>query len=72
MIGETPSHSNLFLNLGHGSKGWTLAAGSGYLLSQLIMKEKPDIDAAPFAPSRFPAPPKEMHALFSEFPLDEI
>ena len=35
IIGPTP-FSNLFLNTGHGTLGWTMSAGSGKLLANLI------------------------------------
>ncbi len=52
IIGPT-SISNLWLNTGHGHLGWTMAAGSGHLLAQLISGENPTIDPAPYALSRF-------------------
>jgi D-amino-acid dehydrogenase len=36
--------SNLYLDTGHGHVGWTMAAGSGKLLADLIAGRKPDID----------------------------
>ncbi len=41
---------NLFLNLGHGSLGFTLSAGSARLLSDLVAGRTPPIEAAGFAP----------------------
>jgi D-amino-acid dehydrogenase len=43
---------NLFLNTGHGPLGWTLAAGSGLAMSELITGKDPSIDLAPFAHRR--------------------
>ncbi len=43
---------NLFLNTGHGPLGWTLAAGSGLAMSELVAGRTPSIDLAPFAPGR--------------------
>ncbi|HWW06055.1 D-amino acid dehydrogenase [Collimonas sp.] len=40
---------NLYLNVGHGSLGWTLAHGSATLLTQLIAGETTAIDASPFS-----------------------
>lgn len=40
---------NLYLNTGHGHLGWTLAAGSGELLAQLIAGQKPPLDPAPYS-----------------------
>ena len=35
IIGHTP-YSNLYINTGHGTLGWTMSAGSGKLLANLI------------------------------------
>jgi D-amino-acid dehydrogenase len=51
IIGATP-FSNLSLNTGHGPLGWTLAAGSGLALAELIATGTPSIDLAPFAFAR--------------------
>jgi len=49
LIGRT-SYSNLFLNTGHGTLGWTMACGSGHLLADLVSGRTPEIDAADYAP----------------------
>jgi D-amino-acid dehydrogenase len=36
--------SGLFLNTGHGTLGWTMAAGSGRLIADLVLGRRPDID----------------------------
>jgi len=41
--------ANLFLNVGHGTLGWTLAAGSAQLLAALIAGRAAPLDATPFA-----------------------
>jgi D-amino-acid dehydrogenase len=41
---------NLMLNLGQGSLGFTLAAGSGRLLADLVAGRTPAVNAAHFAP----------------------
>ena len=41
--------SNLWLNVGHGALGFTLACGSGRALAALICGEQPAIDLAPFS-----------------------
>lgn len=51
VIGPT-SLCNLHLNTGHGQLGWTLAAGSGALVADLIMGRPPKVDARPYAPMR--------------------
>jgi D-amino-acid dehydrogenase len=52
LVGKTPVR-NLWLNIGHGHLGWTMAAGSGSILADLICKRQPQVDAAPYAPDRF-------------------
>jgi len=42
VIGATP-YRNLFLNTGHGTLGWTMAAGSGRYLADLMDGRKPQI-----------------------------
>ncbi len=49
LIGAT-RYSNLFLNTGHGTLGWTMACGSGRLLADLVSGRTPEIDAADYAP----------------------
>jgi len=44
IVGRTPL-SNLYLNTGHGTLGWTMACGSGQLLADLISGQKPAIAA---------------------------
>ncbi len=52
VIGRS-SVSNLWINAGHGHLGWTLAAGSGKLLAQLLSGVSPGVDPAPYRPDRF-------------------
>jgi D-amino-acid dehydrogenase len=52
LLGRTPVR-NLFLNTGHGQLGWTMAAGSGRLMADMILGRKPEIDPAPYALARF-------------------
>jgi len=47
IIGASPLQ-NLYLNVGHGALGWTLACGSAELLADRIAGRAPAIDAAPF------------------------
>jgi D-amino-acid dehydrogenase len=44
IVGATP-YRNLWTNTGHGTLGWTMAAGSGRLLADLIGRRAPDISA---------------------------
>ena len=43
IIGRT-RFCNLYLNTGHGTLGWTMAAGSGRALADIISARKPDVD----------------------------
>jgi D-amino-acid dehydrogenase len=43
IIGAT-RFGNLYLNTGHGTLGWTMAAGSGRALADIISGRKPDVD----------------------------
>jgi D-amino-acid dehydrogenase len=55
----------LYLNTGHGTLGWTMAAGSGRLVADLVLGRRPDIDPEglgierydPAAPARWVARP---------------
>jgi D-amino-acid dehydrogenase len=52
VIGPTP-FSNLFLNTGHGTLGWTMSAGSGKLLANLISGVNPEISTEGIDMSRY-------------------
>jgi D-amino-acid dehydrogenase len=54
VIGPT-RHSNLYLNTGHGTLGWTMAAGSGRVLADLISGRRPDIDLSGLTLARYGA-----------------
>jgi D-amino-acid dehydrogenase len=43
LVGAT-RFPNLYLNTGHGTLGWTMAAGSGRALADIISGRKPDVD----------------------------
>jgi D-amino-acid dehydrogenase len=47
LIGRTPL-ANLYVNVGHGALGWTLAAGSARLVCDLLARRAPTISLAPF------------------------
>ncbi|MGY2402731.1 D-amino acid dehydrogenase [Pseudomonas sp. SDO5271_S396] len=49
LIGASPTR-NLWLNLGHGALGFTLACGSGQLLAELIGQRTPSIDLQGLTP----------------------
>jgi len=44
IIGKT-QFSNLYLNTGHGTLGWTMACGSGRLIADLVTGAKPEISS---------------------------
>ena len=44
---------NVWFNTGHGTWGWTMAAGSAALLTQQIAGSPPDFNTRPFDPTRF-------------------
>ncbi|MEK6354585.1 MAG: D-amino acid dehydrogenase [Burkholderia cenocepacia] len=52
IVGRTPV-SNLFLNTGHGTLGWTMSCGSGQLLADLISGKKPAIQADDLSVHRY-------------------
>ena len=52
IIGSTP-YSNLYLNTGHGTLGWTMSLGSGKLLADIISGIEPEISSVGIDMSRF-------------------
>ena len=52
VIGPT-RYSNLHLNTGHGTLGWTMACGSGRVLADMLSGRTPDIDASELAITRY-------------------
>jgi D-amino-acid dehydrogenase len=44
---------NVYLNIGHGATGWTMAAGSAKLVADLVSGREPDIDTEGLTVSRF-------------------
>ncbi|MBZ9737567.1 MULTISPECIES: D-amino acid dehydrogenase [unclassified Mesorhizobium] len=52
LIGRTEL-SNLYLNTGHGTLGWTMACGSAKVLSDIISNRVPDIDVRALAQERY-------------------
>jgi D-amino-acid dehydrogenase len=45
--------NNVFINIGHGSAGWAMAAGSGKILSDLVSGHAPDIDMSGLTLARY-------------------
>ena len=54
VIGRT-RYTNFFLNTGHGTLGWTMAAASGQLIADLVSGKPPDIDTSDLDLSRYGA-----------------
>lgn len=52
IVGRSPI-SNLFLNTGHGTLGWTMSAGSGRLLADIISGRATDIESEDLGYSRY-------------------
>lgn len=52
IIGPTPL-SNLLVSTGHGHLGWTTAAGSAELLTDIMCGHSTSIDSSPFSLARF-------------------
>lgn len=52
VVGRT-GFGNLFLNTGHGTLGWTMAAGSGRVLADIVSGRATDIDATDLGLSRY-------------------
>ena len=53
MIGAVPGREGLWCAFGHQHIGFSTGTGTATLLGALMAGERPAIDAAPFAPSRF-------------------
>ena len=53
VIGKTPI-SNLFLNTGHGTLGWTMSAGSGKLIADIVSGNETAISLDGLEMSRYP------------------
>ncbi len=52
IIGPT-RFGNLYLSTGHGTLGWTMACGSGRVLSDLISGQKPEIETSDLSMIRY-------------------
>ena len=53
IIGAVDRPSNLIVATGHSMTGVTLGSATGKLVSQLVTKQDPLVDPAPFSPQRF-------------------
>jgi D-amino-acid dehydrogenase len=52
VLGPT-RYPNLYLSTGHGTLGWTMAAGTGQVMADMICGRKPEIPTADLAISRY-------------------
>ncbi len=52
IVGRSPIQ-NLFLNTGHGTLGWTMAAGSGRVLADIVSGHRAEIETADLGYSRY-------------------
>ena len=52
VLGATPV-ANLFLNVGHGSQGWSMACGSARVVAQVVSGEDPGLDIAGLTLERY-------------------
>ena len=52
VVGPT-RYGNLYLNTGHGTLGWTMACGSGKLVADLVMGQRPAISTDGLGLSRY-------------------
>lgn len=48
VLGEC-GYRNLYLNLGHGSLGWTLSAGCARIVADLVTSREPELPSGPFS-----------------------
>ncbi|WP_274426409.1 NAD(P)/FAD-dependent oxidoreductase [Chelativorans sp. YIM 93263] len=53
VIGEIPGVKGVFLGFGHHHVGLTGGPKTGRILAQLVSGQRPNLDLAPYAPSRF-------------------
>ena len=54
LVGATPM-ANLLLATGHGTLGWTMAAGTGRVIADLVSGRAPEIDVAALSMARYAA-----------------
>ncbi len=53
VVGPTPI-DNLLLATGHGTLGWTMAAGTGRVIADIVSGRRPDIDISGLTMARYP------------------
>ena len=54
IVGGT-SYPNLYLSSGHGTLGWTMAAGTGRVIADLVSGREPEIEVDDLAVARYVA-----------------
>ena len=52
-IGRALPYKNLYVNAGHGSKGWTMSVGSAWLLYRIATRQPTELETHPFRVDRF-------------------
>jgi D-amino-acid dehydrogenase len=52
VLGPTPL-PNLFVNTGHGTLGWTMSAGSGRIVADIVTGRVPEVDMAGLTAARY-------------------
>ena len=52
IVGPTPI-DNLLLATGHGTLGWTMAAGTGRVIADIVSGRQPDIDIGGLTMARY-------------------
>ncbi len=53
VVGHSGPYTNLWLNTGHGTLGWTMACGSGRLVADLITGKRPNIEYQDLSLARY-------------------
>ena len=53
ILGRVPGVANLLLNTGHGTLGWTMAAGSGKYVADIALGRQPDISTSGLGLDRY-------------------
>ena len=67
IVGRSPL-SNLYLNTGHGTLGWTMAAGSGRLLADLVSGRSTEIESADLGFARYERQSRKARPLGAALP----
>lgn len=67
IVGRSPI-DNLFLNTGHGTLGWTMAAGSARILADTISGFAPQIDARDLGYARYLPQPRRANPMAAPAP----